>query len=99
MNNNKLPDDVQERIKSDAHKYLDELGRNLLNRYMQVDIYNSYIAGSTAVHEKAQVLADALDKFISFHEAGLLPVKHVYEKAIVARQQWKDGKEVRNDSK
>lgn len=59
------------------------------------------IAGATAEAERAQVLIDALDQFISFHESGLLPAKHVYEKAIAARKQWKEGNEdepVKDDS-
>jgi len=43
--------------------------------------------------ERAQAILDALDQFISFHESGLLPVKHVYENAVAVRQQWKEGKD------
>lgn len=43
---------------------------------------------------RARVLVDALDQFISYHETGLLPARHIYEKAVAAREQWKSGKEV-----
>lgn len=49
-------------------------------------------AGVTAENERAQPIIDALDQFISYHETGLLPARHVYENAVAARQQFKDGK-------
>lgn len=55
------------------------------------DYANSHI---NAEYDRAQMLVDALDQFISYHETGLLPAKHVYEKAVAAREQWKSGKEV-----
>lgn len=47
------------------------------------------IAGATAAEERAQPVIDALEQFISYHETGLLPARHVYEKAVAARKQWK----------
>lgn len=53
----------------------------------------TYIAGATAEHDRAKVLVDALKEFISYHETGLLPARHVYEKGVKALEQW-EGKEV-----
>lgn len=75
----------QERIKADAEAYVAK------TRGQQGRV-ETYIAGATAVHDRAQVLVDALDQFISYHETGLLPARHVYEKAVAAREQWKSGK-------
>ena len=58
---------------------------------------NAYIAGATAEHERAQALVDALNEFISYHETGLLPARHVYEKAVAAREQWKSGRVITNE--
>lgn len=82
---------TQERIKADAKKAVKvkDWGESL-----QIA---SYIAGATAVEERAQPVIDALEQFISYHETGLLPARHVYEKAVAARKQWKgEGKEVEN---
>lgn len=76
----------KERIKADADK--------LYPLFLQADTKEGYIAGATALYERAQAILGALDLFISYHESGLLPAKHVYEKAVVAREQWK--KEVEN---
>lgn len=51
-------------------------------------------AGVTAEADRVQLILDALDQFIAFHESGLLPAKHIYEKAIAARRQFKEGKAI-----
>lgn len=51
------------------------------------------LAQKNDLMERAQPIIDALDQFISYHETGLLPARHVYEKAVAAREQWKAGKE------
>lgn len=92
MSNNQLPSEVREHINEDIYKEAQ------LYAYHCPDVspHIAYTAGATEWAEKAQVLLDALEKFISYHETGLLPAKHIYEKAIVAREQWK-GKEVDNE--
>lgn len=56
---------------------------------------SSSMGGATAENTRFQPMIDALDQFISFHEYGLLPAKHVYEKAIAVRKQWKEGKDIK----
>lgn len=99
MSNNQLPADVQ-RIKNDAERYAGLMvWVNTSNDPDKEPLFHehisstSYIAGATAETENIQPVIDALDQFISFHESGLLPAKHVYEKAIAARKQWKEGKD------
>lgn len=84
---------AEERIKADAAKYC----KGVTNSFKVHTMTNAYIAGATAEHERAQKLADALDQFISFHETGLLPARHVYEQAVAARKQWKSGKVITNE--
>lgn len=101
MSNNQLPAATVERIKADAEAATDkeEVRPKALNQEYgrMVSQLNGheigYIAGATALAENIQPIIDALDQFISFHETGLLPARHVYEKAIAARKQWKEGKE------
>lgn len=84
----------QERIKADANATLKAKG--VLGGFIEKRGYlTGYIAGATAENAHFQPMIDALDQFISFHESGLLPAKHVYEKAIAARKQWKEQKEVK----
>lgn len=78
----------QERIKADADK-----AYPIANGWhTEIAVNMGYIAGATAENDRAQVLVDALDQFISYHETGLLPARHIYEKAVAAREQWKSGK-------
>lgn len=84
---------LDEKIKEDARNYARGIGDP-----KRLDAtYYGYIAGATAIYGRAQAILDALDQFISFHESGLLPARHVYENAVVAREQWKEGKEVENE--
>lgn len=58
--------------------------------------HNETATQLSALVDRAQVLVEALNEFISYHESGLLPARHVYEKAVAALEQWKGtGKEVK----
>jgi len=62
MDNTQLPAEVEDRIKADAHKYLDNFGRNLLSRSAQVDIYNAHVECATEyankLHEAQQEIEE-----------------------------------------
>lgn len=79
------------------HKYI--LGSDGIESVWCNDWYGHHRIGfdcewATGENDRAQVLVDALEKFISYHETGLLPARHVYEQAVAALEQWKSGKEV-----
>jgi len=67
-----LPKETIDKIKNDAHKYLDALGRNLINRSEQVDLYNAYIAGVTEWAGKAQGLVEALEAIVAWEGPTLI---------------------------
>jgi hypothetical protein len=89
-----------DRIKQEAEAYAESRADHLTNiaEYNTFnDLNGAYIAGATAEHERAKVLVDALREFISYHETGLLPARHVYEKGVNALEQW-EGKEVGDET-
>lgn len=94
MENKLSPADL-ERIKSDAERSIKEQGEVLPLNETYVEGYEEgYIAGATAVHERAQVLVDALELI----ERSLSDINDIVTNDIVsivktALQQWK-GKEV-----
>lgn len=73
-----------QRIKEEAEKYIDQIHCHVGDME-----YEAYIAGATAENDRAQGLVDALEEFISYHETGLLPARHVYEKCVAALAKWK----------
>lgn len=103
MSNNKLPTDAQERIKADANTATSELNKNELCGPIELMGYRKgYIAGATAVHERAQLLVKTL-KQVEYHlllaknkpnntdYKGL--VEHLSKAVTETLEQWKSGKE------
>lgn len=94
----------KERIKVDAeaatnevNEKLRETSTNFDRRTTYIDGYHTgYIAGATAVHERAQVLADAL-KLIKRSLSGIndIVTNDVISIAATALNKW-EGKEVEN---
>lgn len=89
MSNNQLSADVQERIKADAEAYVAK------TRGQQGRV-ETYIAGATAVEERAQKLVDALHGLLEWHNTALgYGLGRRIEAAQEALEQWKGtGKEV-----
>lgn len=79
MANTQLPAEVVHEIWRQAEKYTEEKVKAINEEHFNV--YNAYIAGATeyapykAKYETARTL---LEKFISRHEAGLLPDRTLY---------------------
>lgn len=94
MTNDKLPEELQERIKADA----DEYARTFSGTR---SIKRPYIAGATAEHELAQPLVDALEKAIQHFDSIKNELANVWPELAntskvdwviegeIALQQWK----------
>jgi len=99
MSNKELPTSTEEKIKADAEAATRELNKKEMCEPLELMGYRKgYNAGATAVHERAQVLADALEKIndspVPANEREMLSwietVRSICETALT---QWK-GKEV-----
>lgn len=91
-----LPTNTQERIKADATNFANEKygeyasNVNDLEHPAWEDDRNIYIAGATAVHDRAQVLVNALEQIKSLCNANSQTIWNIANAKI---EQWK-GKEV-----
>lgn len=87
MSNKQLPAEVQERIEMEAtNKYISTnkyIGHSEYNRLSQQR--KGYIAGATAVHDRAQALVDALEWLKTYGPVDDLTIKFI-DKAL---NQWK----------
>lgn len=117
MSNNQLPAETLERIKADAKSELLKMDRIIKEgvteesrHHFLEGIQEGYIAGATAVAERAQVAIDLLKEAINSHEEDKVKLfrewpqyVHLYENAVMPwidktkafLQQWKEGKEVK----
>lgn len=83
MTPDKLPLDLIKNMWADAERYTEEKVKAINEEHFNV--YNAHIAGATAWATwkvKHDELKRVLQEFVSNHEAGLLPNRFVYEKAI-----------------
>lgn len=75
MSNNTLPDEEWKRIKTIAALRSDH-NEGKSDSSFRNGFYSGYISGATDFH--SHVAIKLLKKFISRHEAGLLPDVHIY---------------------
>lgn len=73
--NDKLPKKTHKRIVADATKWSEM-------QYGHDDVNKDYLEGALHEAKIAHALATVLQEFVSKHEAGLLPDRFVYDKAI-----------------
>lgn len=80
-----LPQEVQQRIVDDGIGYAESSAHKMVARV-------AYITGATAEAEKALALVTFINKFISRHEAGLLPDRFLYDEGLETLKSYNDEK-------
>lgn len=68
-----LSPELKEEIFANADVYIDQM-----HGHKGDDTYVAYVDGATAYALKCEQAKALLEKFISRHEAGLLPDRHIY---------------------
>lgn len=83
--NDKLPEEITETINQQGEAFANKYLNGTVNTLEFSIIEEGYIAGATAWAPwkgRYDELKKVLQEFVSNHEAGLLPNRFVYEKAI-----------------
>lgn len=84
-----LPQETVDLIKKGAQ---DTLARASTDLKYSAGYFDGYSAGAAEWAEKAQALTSFIKKFISRHEAGLLPDRFIYEEGLKILKSYNDGK-------